>query len=95
MVYTNVAPKAKCWQVVADNQVVEVPQYLNMDGCKASQEGEIDAIEITPTPKTHTIVYYSVLICMHAIFDYFTFLFDLPLFSFAFIILSVYYFLFL
>ena len=38
--------------MVADNQVVEVPQYFNMDGCKASQEGEIDAIEITPNPKT-------------------------------------------
>ena len=57
VVYTNIAPKAKRWQVVADNQVVEVPQYLNMDGCKASQEGEIEAVEITPTPKGHTVVY--------------------------------------
>ena len=41
---------------MADDQVVEVPQYLNMDGHQASP-GEIEPEIELPTPKLRTAVF--------------------------------------
>ena len=54
--YTNVVPKTKKWHVMADDQVVKVPQYLNMDGHQASP-GDIEPEVELPTPKLRTAVF--------------------------------------
>ena len=56
VVYTNVVPKTKKWHVMADDQVVEVPQYLNMGGHRASP-GDIEPEVELPTPKLRTAVF--------------------------------------
>ena len=55
VVYTNVVPKTKKWRVMADDEVEEVPQYLNMDGHQASP-GDIEPEIELPTPKLCTAV---------------------------------------
>ena len=56
VVYTNVVPKTKKWRVMADDQVVEVPQYLKMDGHQALSGDNEPDIEL-PTPKLRTAVF--------------------------------------
>ena len=56
VVYTNVVPKTKKWHVMADDQLVEVPQYLNMDGHQAIPGDLEPGIEL-PTPNLRTAVF--------------------------------------
>ena len=56
MVYTNVVPKTKKWRVMADDRVVKIPQYLNMDGHQTSP-GDIEPKIELPTPKLRTAVF--------------------------------------
>ena len=56
VVYTNVVPKTKKWHVMADDQVVEVPQYHNMDGHQASP-GDLEPEIELPAPKLRSAVF--------------------------------------